>query len=107
MKNYRVKITKEAISDMEGLYRYIAEVLHSPENALKQYDRIADAILSLEKMPDRFGLFESEPEHSLKIHKMVIDNFIVCYMIDTETVTVTDILYGASDIHTKLQLRHL
>lgn len=108
MSTYTVNITDEALADMEALYNYIAVKLQAPENAMGQYNRIADAILTLDEYPDRFGLFESEPEHSLKIHKMVIDNYLVCYVIDVkkEVVTVTDVLYGASDIHKRLSARH-
>ncbi len=67
---------------MEVLYEYIAVKLLAPENAIGQYNRIADAILTLDSYPDRFGLFESEPEHSMGIHKMIVDNYIECYVID-------------------------
>ena len=107
MKNrYIVNITEEALADMEALYEHIAKKLLSPENAMGQYNRIADAILTLNNYPDRFGLFDSEPEHSLGIHKMVVDNYLVCYVIDSGIVTVTDVLYGASDVTRKLQERH-
>lgn len=106
MEKYTVNITREALADMEEIYHYIAVELLAPENALGQYNRIADAILTLSEYPDRFGLFETEPEHSLGIHRMVVDNYLVCYIIDPETVTVTDVLYGASDVHNRLQTRH-
>lgn len=106
MKEYVVEITDEALADMEALYQHIAVNLLSPINALGQYNRIADAILTLESFPDRFGLFECEPEHSWGIHKMVVDNYLVCYVIDPGTVTVTDVLYGASDVHKRIQGRH-
>jgi len=33
MKHYKVKITNEALKDMETIYNYIALNLQSPENA--------------------------------------------------------------------------
>lgn len=105
-KKYIVDITDAALADMDALYEYIAVKLLAPENAMGQYDRIADAILTLGEFPDRFGLFESEPEHSWGLHKMVVDNYLVCYVVDEYVVTVTDVLYGASDIHRRLQERH-
>lgn len=106
MKKYTVNITDEALADMEALYNYIAFKLLAPGNAIGQYNRIADAILSLDEYPNRFELFESEPEHSWGMHKMVVDNYLVCYIVDDGTVTVTDVLYGASDVHYRLQERH-
>ena len=73
MEKYEVNITDEALDDMEKIYEYIAFELLSPENAMGQYNRIADAILTLDLLPDRFALFESEPEHSRGMRRMVVD----------------------------------
>lgn len=37
---------------------------------------------------------------------MVIDNDLVCYIVDPDKVTVTDVLYGASNVHARLKARH-
>ena len=103
MVKYSVDITDEALADMESIYEYIAFKLLAPENAMGQYNRIADAILTLDSCPERFALFECEPEHSRGIHKMIVDNYVVCYVIDPGIVTVTNVLYGASDIHKRLK----
>ena len=107
MKSYAVQITEEALSDMEALYSYIAVRLKAPENAMKQYNRITDAIVSLKQFPDRFACVELEPEYSMGIHRMLVDHFVVFYVIDSDTVTVTDVLYGASDTHYRWKERHL
>ena len=51
MKQYLVKITDEALADMERLYHYIACDLQSPEYALAQYNRIAEKIMKLSVFP--------------------------------------------------------
>ena len=107
MKSYAVQITEEALSDMEALYSYIAVRLKAPENAMKQYNRIADAIVSLKEFPDRFAYVELEPEYSMGIHRMLVDHFVVFYVIDNDTGTVTDVVYGASDTHYRWKERHL
>lgn len=107
MEKYEVNITDEALDDMEKIYEYIAFELLSPENAMGQYNRIADAILTLDSLPDRFALFESEPEHSWGMRRMVVDNYLVCYIVDPGIVTVTDVLYGASNVHVRLSERHM
>ena len=48
MDKYVVEITDEALTDMDGIYNYIANTLLTPENAMGQYNRIAEAILTLE-----------------------------------------------------------
>ena len=64
MKQYTVEITNEALADMDQLYNHIAYVLHAPENAMDQYNRIADAILTLDTMAGRIRIMQSEPERS-------------------------------------------
>lgn len=53
MEKYTVDITDDALKDMEALYEYIAIKLQAPENAMEQYNRIADAILTLNYLPIR------------------------------------------------------
>ena len=106
MEKFKVKITDEALEDMEKIYEYIADILLIPKSAIECYNKIADAILTLSTMPERFELFDSEPECSWGLHRMIVDNYLVCYIVDFDVVTVTDVLYGASDIHTRLQDRH-
>ena len=52
MKQYKVEITKEALQDMEDIYNYIAIDLLAPDNAMGQYNRIADEILTLDTLTD-------------------------------------------------------
>ena len=107
MNRYIVNISDEALADMENIYNYIAYELLATENAEGPYDRIADAILKLDSFPERFKIFESEPEHSLGIRRMVVDNYLVCYVVDPDVVTVVAVLYGASDVHTRLREKRI
>ena len=67
MEKRIVEITQTALDDMEEIYDYIADVLLTPENAMGQYNRIADAILTLESNPERCPVFEAEPEQSWRM----------------------------------------
>ena len=106
MKKRIVEITQTALVDMEEIYDYIAKVLLAPKSAMGQYNCIADAILTLESDPERCPVFEMEPERSWGIRRMVIDNYLICYIADPDKVTVTDVLYGASNVHARLKARH-
>ena len=53
-----------------------------PDNAMGQYNRIADEILTLETFPERFRIMDSEPEKRMEL---------------------TDVLYTASDIEARLR----
>lgn len=103
MERYRVRITDEALNDMEEIYRYIAEKLQSPENAAGQYDRIADGIMELETFPERCRLVDFEPERQSGLRRLLVDNYSVFYVIRGNQVIVTSVLYSASDIEQRLK----
>ena len=102
MKHYTVQITDKALADMEGIYEYIAVQLQAPENAMGQYNRIAEAIEKLDLFPERVRVMESEPEQSMGLRQLPVDNYSVFYVVKEERVIVTRVLYSASDISRRL-----
>ena len=102
MKHYEVLISNKANEDMEAIFKYISENLHALENAVKQYDRIANAILSLEKMPERIKIMESEPGRSQGLRSLFVDNYTVFYIVKSDMVNIARVLYSASDINNRL-----
>lgn len=102
MKEYKVEITKEALSDMEAIYEYIATELLAPEYAIGQYTRIATAIMQLSGFPEKYRIMYSEIERQRELRRMVVDNYSVFYLIRGERVIVTNVLYSASDIEARL-----
>ena len=103
MREYPVKITEKALGDMDGIYEYIAFNLQSPENAMGQYNRIADCVLELGFFSEKFRLVDFEPERSQGLRRMLVDNYSVFYVFKEELVTVTRVLYSASDIEKRLK----
>ena len=103
MKVYKIEITQEALADMEQLYNYIVVTLLAPENAMRQYNRIADAILRLDILPERFRVMDSEPECSKKLRRMLVDNYSVFYVVNEDSVIITNVLYAPSDIERRLK----
>lgn len=85
MKHYTVEITNEALADVD------------------QYNRIADAILTLDTMAERICIMESEPERSKEMRRLLVDNYSVFFVIQGDNVIVTDVLYSASDIESRLK----
>lgn len=84
------------------LYNYIAIQLKAPENAMRQYDRIAEAIEGLRIFPERVKLMESEPERIMRLRQLVVDNYSAFYVIEDMQVIVTRVLYSATDISKRL-----
>ena len=103
MREYPVNITDKALNDLNGIYEYIAVNLQSPENAMWQYNRIADSVLKLGFFPEKFRLVDFEPERSQGLRRMLVDNYSVFYVFKEELVTVTRVLYSASDIEKRLK----
>jgi plasmid stabilization system protein ParE len=103
MDQYTVQMTDEALSNMEEIYRHIADKLKSSENAIGQYNRIADEILSLHIFPARYPPVDFEPERSLGLRRMLVDNYSVFYVVRGSCVIVTNVLYSASDIAQRLR----
>ena len=99
MKKYDVLITDEASNDIKGIADYISSGLREPALALKLISRFNDAISSLEDMPQRCSLVADEILAQQGIRKMLVENYIVLYVIDeTEgTVYVIRILYNRRD----------
>lgn len=102
MKAFIVQITDAALRDMEDIYNYITFQLQSPDHAMGQYNRIANAIETLEFFPERIRLMDSEPEHSMGIRPFIVDNYTVFFRIKGNCVIVLRILYSASDINRRL-----
>lgn len=102
MKQFTVQITDKALADMEEIYNYIATQLKAPENAMGQYNRIAEAIEGLHVFPERAKLMESEPERIMGLRQLVVDNYSVFYVIEDRQVIVTRVLYSAMDISRRL-----
>ena len=103
MKHYRILITDDALNDMESIYDYIAEELLVPDTAMGQYNRIAEAIETLDQMPERIKTMESEPERLRGLRMLLVDNYAVFFYITDDAVIVTNVLYGASDIENRLR----
>lgn len=103
MKQYRVKISRLALADMEQIYSYIAERLQEPETAMNQYNRIAEGIESLTALPERCPLVDCEPERSQGMRHLLVDHYSVFYLVGEDTVSIARVLYSSSDITVRLR----
>ena len=99
-ENYKVGYSEDALDDLRKIYAYIANELLVTETAAAQVDRIRKEVRSLNFMPARYTLVEWEPWHSMKMHQLPVDNFIVYYLVDDQemAVTVVRVFYGGRDI---------
>ena len=103
MKQYKVQITDKALADMAEVYNYIAYVLQSPENALAQYNRIAEAIEGLAIFPERNRIIEISNKINAELRNLHIDNYSAFYVVEKDKVIVARVLYSASNIEKRLK----
>lgn len=96
MSTYDVKITEPAERDLYEIGAYISKELLEPTTAKEVISKIAKAVNSLEEMPLRNALVADESLALKGIRKIIVDNYIIFYVVDEEnkTVIVIRILYS-------------
>lgn len=102
---YEVFTTEQAATDLRAIFEYIAYDLLAGQNALNQLDRLEQAILSLDEMPERYHLYDKEPWKERNLRIMPVDGYLVFYIPRSEekTVTVIRVMYGRRDIDAQLK----
>lgn len=103
--SFKIKLTDQAEKDLRDIFEYIAFELKSVQVASGQLDRLEKNIMGLSSMPERFRAYDKEPWRSRGLRVMPVDNYIVFYIPnhETKTVTVIRIMYGGRDIDAQLK----
>lgn len=98
--NYSVMYSPQAKDDLKEIYSYIAFTLLASPAAERQVNKIRETIRSLDFMPMRNPVVDWEPWKSMEIRKAMADNFVIFYIADESSLTVTiiRIIYGGRDI---------
>ena len=104
--SWTVEYSARARQDLRDIYEYIAYELLARDTALRQIGRIMKEIRSLEKMPLRYQLYDTEPWHSQGLRFFPVNHYLVFYLAEEadHTVTVIRIMYGGRDISKQLNL---
>lgn len=102
---YQVTLTPQAQTDLREIFKYIAVDLQSVQNASGQLDRLEKAIASLDQMPERYRVYDKPKWRERNLRIMPVDNYLVFYIPDhsSETVTVIRVMYGGRDIDRQLK----
>ena len=106
--SYNVIYSPQALNDLKDIYAYIAQELLVPDTARNQVNRIRKEIRSLDFMPSRYALVDWEPWKSMGMHKAAVDNYVVFYTADSDSLTVAIIciVYGGRDIESIAAQNH-
>ena len=93
---YTVRYAPQALDDLRDLYSYVAFSHKEPATAQKLVNRIRKAARSLDALPGRHPVVDWEPWQSMGMHRFTVEDFLLFYLIDqsTRTVTLVRIVYG-------------
>ncbi len=102
---YKIFLSQEANKDIDEIFLYISNILTETETAKKMIRLLERSILSLEEMPNRFRIYESEPWRSRGVHIMPVKRYLVFYLVDesNKSINVFRIIYGSRDLDNVLE----
>lgn len=105
MKEYAVKVTKQAQEHILNYAFYIRDGLLNPSAAERFVRGIWKEIKTLGTMPRRFPCLEEEPWKTMGVRRMVFKGYLVYYLVDEENaeVAVVGVVLGRRDQSSQLE----
>ena len=99
MKKHSIFMTHTATEDLKSIASYIANELREPSIAKKLVGNIKEVVMSLEQMPTRYSLLHDANLAVQGIRKIMVDNYIVFYIVyeKDQVVTIVRILHSRRD----------
>ena len=102
MIEYQIIISEQAAKDMSDIYDYIYTTIGMPQIAMAQFNRIADAIETLNIFPERIKVITDVKRPSKQFRQLLVDNYSIIFTISKHTVNVSRVAYSPSNIANKL-----
>lgn len=95
MINYKIIMLPTAKADLNDMVDYLSQFY--PSTALKQYDRIIEKISQLKRFPLMCEEYQL-PVSTFQYRKMVVDNYLVFYVVYEEIVEIHNIINSRMDV---------
>lgn len=92
MERYNIRIYKKAQDDLEEIVKYLNQFY--PVTAIKYYDLVIAEISKLSINPKRCALVREEALRRKGYRYLLVENYIVFFVIRETTVQVRRILYN-------------
>lgn len=96
---HKILILPIAEQDLENIIDYLAQFYE--ETALDQYDRIIKKIFELRDFPELYEVYSCN-SGTMEYRRIVIDKYLVFYVIKNETIEIHRILHGSRDLDNNL-----
>ncbi len=102
--SYSLKLTPKASENLNEIYSYIAAELHAERAAMNLMKKMETSVMRLKDFPFSCNYVNDEFLRVKGYCKLMIDNYIVFYLVDEEQrqVVVMRVLYGRRKYETIL-----
>lgn len=94
-RSYTIKVTDNALQNIEDITGFIAYINHQPLNAIHVGDAIYDTIDRIAQNPFAFRECEEMPTKTKIYRKAVCLSWLVIYRIKPTEVVIIGILYAS------------
>ena len=107
LKKYNIEYSKDARQDLINIKKYIKYNLQEHNIAQKLIMKIKSEVEKLRNNPKIYTIIDDDIIKKLEIRKIIIDNYIVFYRINNESIQIVRIMYGRRNWMTLLQKQDL
>ena len=94
-KAYSLRVTGNALQNIDDITGYIAYIKHQPLNAIRVGDKIFEAIDRIEQNPLGFRECEEIPTKTKIYRKAVCMSWNIIYKIKASEIVVLGIIHGS------------
>ena len=94
-KTYSLRVTENALQNIDDITGYIAYIKHQPLNAIRVGDKIFGTIDRIEQNPLAFRECEEIPTKIKIYRKAVCMSWNIIYKIKTSEIVVLGIIHGS------------
>jgi plasmid stabilization system protein ParE len=94
-KSYSVRITENAIQNIDDITGYIAYINHQPINAIRVGNAIFETIDRIGANPFAFRECEEIPTQNKIYRKAVCQSWLIIYRIKNNEIIIIGIIYGS------------
>ncbi len=94
-KTYSLRVTENALENINDITGYIAYINHQPMNAIRVGDKIFETIGRIEQNPLAFKECEEIPTKTKIYRKAVCLNWLIIFKIKGSGVIILGIIHGS------------
>ncbi|MBW6492931.1 MAG: type II toxin-antitoxin system RelE/ParE family toxin [Lentimicrobium sp.] len=94
-KAYSLRVTKNALQNIDDITGYIAFIKHQPLNAIRAGDKIFETIDRIEQNPLAYRECEEIPTKTKIYRKAVCMSWLIIFKIKASEIVILGIIHGS------------